>query len=95
MPRVTASIPDEIVTELQRRADAELRSASSLVRLALRQLLFASDGASIGRGWKLEEDWAGLWATREKAPGVVERVRLENGPGSVVERPFASMKVSE
>ena len=95
MQRVTATIPGEVAVELERRADAEARSVSSLVRLAVRQLLFAGDGATLGRGWRLEEDWSGLWAVREKSPGVVERVRLQDGPGAVVERPIESMELRQ
>ena len=92
--KISADIPDELARELERRAKTEDRSASSLVRLAVRELLFgASDGAILGRGWKLEEDWRGLWAVREKAPGLFERVCLEEGPAAVEERPMASMSL--
>lgn len=95
--RVTATLPDQLAAELQWRADVECRSAASIVRLAVRQLLFASDGPPLGRGWRLEKDWRGLWATREKPghPGVVQRVRLEDGPGAEEERPIASMELRE
>jgi hypothetical protein len=96
MVRAATSLPEELAAELDRRAEAEGRSTSSLVRLAVRQLLFGSgDGAVLGRGWRLEEDWRGLWAVREKAPGVWERVLLEAGPAAVVDRPVASMQVAE
>ena len=98
MERIASDLPDELAAELRRRAAAEMRSVASLVRLAVRELLFGGlDGAVIGQGWAIEEDWRGTWAVREKPghPGVVERVRLEDGPAAVEERPLASMELRE
>jgi hypothetical protein len=92
MRRITTTLPDALAAELERRAERELRSVSGLVRLAVGHLLHASDGGELGREWRLEEDWRGLWAVREKAPGVSERVLLEAGPSSVLERPVASLE---
>jgi hypothetical protein len=56
--KISAVLPDELGAALEARAQAEDRSASSLVRLAVRNLLFANEGAILGRGWRLEEDCA-------------------------------------
>jgi hypothetical protein len=90
--KISAVIPDVLAAELERRADAQDRSMSAVVRRAI--ALYLED-VRPANGWRVEEDWSGVWAVRDKpgCPGVVERIRLEDGPGAVVERPLASIDV--
>ncbi len=67
MAKVMISLPDEFLKKVDRRAKAQGRSRSELIREALR-LMFARKGAG-PRSWKeaiapleeLERQWVGRW----------------------------------
>jgi hypothetical protein len=81
--KVSAVIPDALAAELERRARAGDRTLSAEIRRGFAAWVQADGAIALGNGWRLEEDWSGLWAVRDK-PG---------RPGAVVERPLASVEV--
>jgi hypothetical protein len=76
MQRVMTNLPDELGTVLRAKADG--RPLSAVIRRA--PAYYLEDVEPVG-GRRLEEDWSGVWAVRDS--GVVERVRVDDGPGAV------------